>query len=217
MTFPLPRRGGCARWPLWLCAGLWPLLAAAQAPETASTPPAEPAARAASTGPRFDLQIETEASLRDLLQRHLELMRYRDLPDLETPELQRLLARAQDNLLDLLGTRGYFAPQLRIEGPLPGGDTPLGTVRITVDPGPLTRVASADVYFRGDIAENPQAQAQREAIRRAFAIRPGQPFTQDGWSQAKGAALRALTAERYPAGRLYNSLADVDTLSLIHI
>jgi translocation and assembly module TamA len=212
MTLPSPRRGGRARWPLWLCASLWPLLTVAQTPDAVPPAGTGQAPQARPAGPRFDLVIDTpQAPLRDFLQRHLELMRYRELADLEAPELQRLLARAQDNLLDLLGTQGHFSPQVRIEGPQPGGDTPLGTVRIAVDPGPLTLVASADVYFRGDIADNPQAQEQREAVRRAFAIRPGQPFTQDAWNQAKGAALRALTAQRYPAGRLYNSLADVDT------
>lgn len=212
MTSPSPRRAARARWPLWLCAALWPVLAQAQTPDAAAAPDAGVTAQPGPAAPRFNLRISTpDDGLRDLLQRHLELARYRELSDLEAPELQRLLALAQENLLDLLGTRGYFSPRLRIEGPEADGKTPLGTVEITVEPGPLTRVASADVYFRGDIADNPQAQDQREAIRRALPVRPGQPFTQDAWNQAKSAVLRVLTAQRYPAGRVYNSLADVDT------
>ena len=110
----------------------------------------------------------------------------------------------------MASAQGY-APQIAIEGPLALGPTPLGTVRIRVESGPVTRIASADVYFRGDIAGNPQAAEQREAVRQAFALRAGEPFTQADWSNAKTAALRALTARRYPAGHLYNSLADVDT------
>lgn len=161
--------------------------------------------------PRFDVEVEADAALRDFLLRHLELMRYRNLPDLDAAELERLLARAQDNLLDLLGTLGYFGPQVRIDGPLPVGPAPLGTVRISVQAGAVTRIASADVYFRGDIAENPQTADQRAAVRQAFGLRPGSAFSQADWGRAKSAALRALTTRRYPAGRIYNSLADVDS------
>ena len=231
MTSAPSRRAGRARWPLLAVCSLacgWPAWALAQVPDpvvteapaattpppTASDTPSDPATSTADTTsaePRFDVDVQASAELRAFLLRHLELMRFRELRDLEAAELERLLARANENVLDLLGTLGYFAPQVRIEGPVPGGATPLGTVRIVVEPGPQTRIASAEVYFRGDIADHPQAAEQREAVRRAFTLRPGQPFTQADWNSAKTSALRALTARRYPAGRLYNSLADVDT------
>lgn len=217
MTLPFVRPGAGARWPLWLCAALWSVCAQAQTPPASPAEPqaaAETATSAADDAPapaRFDVQIEADGDLRAFLLRHLELMRYRTLADLEAPELERLLARTPDNLLDLLGTLGHFAPRLDVQGPQPEGPTPLGTVRIRVEPGPQTRVASAEVYFRGDIADNPDAAALRERVRSALTVQPGQPFTQADWSSAKTATLRALTARRYPAGRLYNSLADVDT------
>ena len=52
---------------------------------------------------------------------------------------------------------------------------------------------------------------QLQRVQRSWELPPGQPFTQADWNSAKTSALRALTAQRYPAGRLYNSLADVDT------
>lgn len=218
MNPSVPRRAGRARCLRALLCALplalgWPV--AAQTPaDAAATSPASPAAdrsNLSANAPRFDVEVQASDALRPFLLRHLELMRYRDLADLEAAELERLLARTQDNLQDLLGTLGHFAPQIAIEGPLALGPTPLGTVRIRVEPGPVTRIASSEVYFRGDIAENPQAAEQREAVRQAFALRAGEPFTQADWSNAKTAALRALTARRYPAGHLYNSLADVDT------
>lgn len=213
---------------MWSLACCWPVWAQAQASapavtESAATTNPSPAnsdtpsdaatlpAETTPAGPRFDVDVQASAELRAFLLRHLELMRFRELRDLEAAELERLLARANENAQDLLGTLGYFSPQVRIEGPVPGGATALGTVRIGVEPGPQTRIASAEVYFRGDIADRPQAAEQRDAVRRAFSVRPGQPFTQADWNSAKTSALRALTARRYPAGRLYNSLADVDT------
>jgi translocation and assembly module TamA len=67
------------------------------------------------------------------------------------------------------------------------------------------------VYFRGDIATAPEAASQREAIERSAAVE-GNPFTQATWDNAKSQAVRALTARRYPGGRVYNSLADIDPL-----
>lgn len=229
MTFTFLRRGVRARWPLWLCAGLWPVWALAQTSPAPLPPPAQDAttpvaaapaaaetpdtsADASTEQPRFDVEVQASDTLRAFLLRHLDLMRYRHLSDLEAPELERLLARATDNLQELMGTLGHFAPQLQIEGPLPEGKTPLGTVRIRVDPGPPTRVTRTDVFFRGDIADHPDAADQRDAVRQAFSVREGDTFTQQAWKEAKDAALRALTARRYPAARLYNSLADVDPL-----
>lgn len=221
MTPDFLRRASRARWSLWLAAGLWPAWALAQAPASEATAPAtaqsapdapgDEATDDASAEPRFDVEVQADAALREFLLRHLELMRFRQLRDLDAAELARLLTRTPDNLLDLLGTLGYFSPKILVEPPAPVGPTPLGTVRIAVEPGPVTRVASADVYFRGDIADNPQAAGQRAAVQSALSLRPGQTFTQADWSSAKTAVLRALTAQLYPAGRIYNSLADVDT------
>lgn len=203
-----------ARWPLWLCACLLPLWAGAQA--TVVAPPTSPAAdpgthEAEPTPPRFAVELQADdPAVRDFLLRHMDLMRFRTLRDLDAVELDRLLARTPENLQDLLGTLGHFAPQIQIDPPVPSGAAPLGTVRIRVEPGPSTTVAQVDLFFRGDMASNPQAAEQRSAIERAWSLRPGQTFTQADWSSAKAAATRALTARRYPAGRVYNSLADVD-------
>lgn len=220
MKFVPLRRAARARWALWLGACLLPVGALAQSPEPAVAAPADTTDTAvtnprgartrAPAEPRFDVDLQTSDELRAFLLRHMELMRFRELRDLDAAELTRLLALAPDNLLDLLGTLGYFAPQIQIDEPSATGPTPLGTVRIRIEPGPITRVAQANLYFRGDIATNPQAAAQRDAIQNAWTLKPGQSFTQADWSSAKTASLRALTSRRYPAGRIYNSLADID-------
>lgn len=222
MKFVSLRRAGRARWPLWLGACLLPVCVLAQTPAPEDAAPADtldtvaPAANVRSARvrapaePRFDVDLQAREALRDFLLRHMELMRFRQLRDLDASEFARLLARAPENLQDLLGTLGYFAPRIQIDEPTASGPTPLGTVRIRIEPGPITRVAEANLYFRGDIASNPQAAEQRDAIQRAWTLKPGQSFTQADWNSAKTAALRALTARRYPTGRIYNSLADVD-------
>ncbi len=233
MNLPSLRRAVWVRWLLGLGVCLLPVWTLAQTPEPAPAP-SVPAARTESAAteaavdalapssasrsartrapapPRFDVELEASEDLREFLLRHMELMRFRTLRDLDASELARLLARAPDNLGDLLGTLGHFSPKIEIGEPVATGTTPLGTVRIRVEPGPITRVASADLYFRGDIADNPQAAAQREEITSGWTLAPGQSFTQADWDRAKTAALRTLTAQRYPAGRIHNSLADID-------
>jgi len=220
MKFVPLRRAARARWTLWLGAWLVPVCALAQAPEPAASPPEDATDSAVTTArsgrtrapaePRFDVEVQTSDALRAFVLRHMELMRFRELRDLDAAELSRLLSLAPENLLDLLGTLGYFSPEIQIDEPVNSGPTPLGTVRIRIEPGPITRVAQAQLDFRGDIASNPQAAEQREAIQKAWTLKPGQSFTQADWSSAKTAALRVLTSQRYPAGRVYNSLADVD-------
>ena len=178
-------------------------------PNRANRPPRPPAE------PRFDILLKTaEDELSDFLSRNLELRRYQRLRDLDDNELGRLLANAPANLRDLLGTRGYFEPVIDIvlTPPASGATThPLGTVTIQVDPGPVTRIASSNVYFKGDIAEAAAAAKQRENIRSNSDKATGLAFSQPTWDRVKSGALRELTAQRYPRGRIANSLADIDT------
>ncbi len=172
--------------------------------------------------PRFAIDLKAPEDLREFLLRHLELQRFRTLRDLDAPELNRLLTQAPDNLRDLLGTQGYFSPEIAVDlapavpssTPAPESQRPfLGTVTLRVEPGTLTRIASSQVYFRGDIAEAPEAALQRADIERSATLNEGSAFTQSAWDSAKSQAVRALTAQRYPSGRIYNSLADIDPIN----
>lgn len=178
-----------------------------QAAEPEPGGPAE--ASASSTAPeRFAITLQAPGDLRDFLSRHMELQRYRHLPDLDSGELDRLLLAAPDDLRQLLGTQGYFSAQVDVER-RPGSPA-LGEVLIRVEPGPATQVASSAVYFRGDIASHDGAEAQREAVRQRGQQAVGQTFSQAAWDRTKSDTLRLLTAERYPRARIANSLSDID-------
>jgi translocation and assembly module TamA len=231
---------------LLLC-GLHALPAAAQpasapvpapAPDSADEPdtaePAEPtptrrAARAPVT-PRFELAIDAPEPLNELLERHLDIQRFRLQRSLDAAELERLLQELPANARQLLATRGHFSPRLTL-GPLQPpdadalaaageGPAPLGRIALQVDPGPATRIASVQVSFKGAVADDPDAAGQRADIERDVQVIVGQTFTQDGWDRTKTAALRRLTALRYPGGRITTSLADVngqDTSARLYI
>ena len=174
-------------------------------PEPGSPPETRDASTAAE---RFAITLQAPAELQAFLLRHIELQRYRHLPDLDSGELDRLLLAAPDNLRQLLGTQGFFSAEVEVTR-RPGGPA-LGEVQIRVEPGPATRVASSTVYFSGNIASHAAADGQRETVRRRSQQAVGQTFSQAAWDRTKSDALRQLSSERYPRARIANSLSDID-------
>ena len=158
----------------------------------------------------FDITIRAPEAVQEMLEKHLELQRYRAVTDLEDAELARLIVLAERNVRNLMGTLGYFSPDIRITREGDANQRP--TIVVAVDPGRATQIGPVAITFAGDIAESPDADAiaQRTRIERDWRLPAGQRFTQDAWDGAKTQALRELVARRYPAGKLAGSLADID-------
>lgn len=175
-----------------------------------------PAAKAQPSSPEasaFDIVVRTPpefGALRELIEKHIELQRYRAVTDLDDVELARLIVLAERDVRKLAGTLGFFSPDIRIMREAAGPERPV--IAITIEPGPATLISSVAIDFTGDIAasQDADAQDQRAEIRRGWRLPSGQRFTQASWDDAKTQALRELVARRYPAGRLAESLADVD-------
>jgi translocation and assembly module TamA len=162
-----------------------------------------------SERPAFTLDIQAPEDITTLLTKHLELQRYRELTDLSADELARLLTLAEEDARKLVATLGYFAPDISATSSITEpGATPV--VRISVAPGEITRVGQVKIQFIGPLATDDAAQGQRELIRSSWSLAPGNRFTQTAWDAAKQQALRQLTSQRYAAGQLVATLADVD-------
>lgn len=173
------------------------------------------AASTADAGPdAFALDIQAgDDAIREHLARHMELQRFRKLPDLQAHELARLLGSADTNARALLATLGYFSPEITIElreQPPPGADAPPRTVEVRVEPGPRTRIASADIALTGDGADAPELERRQAQLQRGWGLPPGEPFTQQGWDAAKEQGLRQLQTRRFPTARIDSSRAEVD-------
>lgn len=178
------------------------------------------AAIAESATPAFDLRVRAPATVQDTLERHLELQRFRHLPDLHANELQRLLGAADANARELLGTMGYFAPTITVElTETPDSPTAPRAVVVTVEPGPPTQVARAEVLFSpgrtaaAEVTGNQPPDAstrQQQRVQRNWSLTPGQPFTQSAWDAAKNDGLRQLQARRHPTARIDKSRAEID-------
>lgn len=166
-------------------------------------------ARAEPEKPSFDIEVKAPDPARELLEKHLELQRFREVEDFDDAELARLINLADRNARELLGTLGYFSPKVSINRQS-GAERPL--VVIEVELGERTVVRGVDIEFEGVLATTaqPDAVVQRERIRAGWGLPPDQNFTQDGWDDAKSQALRRLGAKRFLGGRISYSLADID-------
>jgi translocation and assembly module TamA len=157
----------------------------------------------------FAIEIDAPPDMRDLLERHLELQRYRVLLDLSDAEIQSLLQSAQQNAEDLVATLGYFSPDIRITLQRSAAAAGAKVVLISVLPGPPTRVGRVDLQIQGAIATDPQGQQQRQSIQDLWSLAGGERFSQAAWDNAKEQALKQLLARRYPTARVLDSRADV--------
>jgi translocation and assembly module TamA len=158
----------------------------------------------------FTVVVQGPDPARDFLERHLEIQRYRQLDDLGAVEISRLMVAAESNARELLGTLGFFTPRLVLElKETPGGKAPR-EVLITVEPGEVTRISSVQIGFDGPIAAEAASAARREEIRKGWTLRSGAPFNQQAWDNAKSAALRNMTAHRFPTGSILSSQASID-------
>ena len=200
----------------WLLAAL-AALALAPSWALAQTPQADaPAAQNQTpTIPQaFGLEVRSsDEGIRDFLTQHLDLQRYRSLSDLDEMELTRLLREADVQARELLGTLGFFKPALRWsydKSEQSASTGSLGQVLVEVGTGPAARISEVQWQWLGDVADDPDARAQRLAVEQQWALPVGETFSQNGWSRAKNQALSQLLAERYPWGRILHSLALVD-------
>jgi translocation and assembly module TamA len=179
-------------------------------PTPAAQAPAPPVAPALAA---FELSIEAPDEIRDLLGRHLELLRYRELPDLSDSELARLLTAAKQNARELVATLGYFSPDIRFEQRAVGSATAARLLKLSVASGEPSVVSEVKIAFSGPIASDPAAERQRRQIQDHWSLRPGMRFTQTRWTDAKQQALRQLIGQHYPSGQLSTSLADIDPVT----
>ncbi len=173
---------------------------------------ADAAAAAVPSGPpSFSVEVEAPDAVRELLEKHLELVRFSQHPDLRRREVVSLLNASDSNIRDLIGTLGYFSPQIQLElKDTPDSKEAPMEVTVKVDPGPPTTIRTADIRFSGLNAEETHSDWQRDDIRKNWGLTPGEQFTQSAWGGAKSQGLRSLQAQRFPTASITSSKADID-------
>lgn len=169
------------------------------------------AAGVPSGPPSFSLEVQAPDDVRQLLEKHLELERFRHHPDLRRREVVSLLNAADGNIRDLIGTLGYFSPHIELQlEETPDSDKAPMAVTVKVDPGPPTVVRNAQITFTGINADEAHSAWQRDSVRKGWGLTAGEHFTQSAWGGSKSQGLRVLQAQRFPTASIAASRADID-------
>ncbi|MDR5853861.1 autotransporter assembly complex protein TamA [Caballeronia sp. LZ062] len=154
---------------------------------------------------KYDVDIDAPRSIRKLLKDHLDLARFAKRDDVSDDQFQFLVTATPKDVRDLVATEGYFTPVVRTDVNSAGEKR---SVKVSVDPGPQTKVASVQLNFTGAVAT--EDRTQENAARFAFSINEGDAFSQHAWDDAKSAALRALQSRRYLGARIVRSQARIN-------
>ena len=165
---------------------------------------------------QYRFEVAASPPLDVLLQDYLDLARFEKAPAAEgitAAELDRLVAAAPAQARSLLETEGYFNADVKVERSVDALGLP--RVRLVVDPGTRARVSELAIDTTGPLeaaanSGDPAASAEIAQLRRAWALKPGEPFRQAAWNDAKNAALAQLRAQGYPAATWASTAAQVD-------
>jgi translocation and assembly module TamA len=168
-----------------------------------------------SAAPLVQLEVDAPGELKPLLETNLDLARLQRLAGGESvsdTEIARLVAAAPAQVRELLETEGYFQPVVQVSR-VPQTDPP--RVHVGVQPGPRARVGRFDFEIEGELerrasAGDESAKAVMKALRDAWPLKPGDPFRNPRWSDAKNAALAQLRAEGYATASWSGTSAQVD-------
>ena len=155
----------------------------------------------------YQVQIEAPRELRQILEKGLNIVRWRTDPEVNEEMLRRLMDDAVRESREVAATEGYFSAQATID--LEQSSLPW-QVRLHLDPGERTRVSEVEIRFTGPALADGEARPLLARVREKWSLRRGQPFRQADWDDAKSGAVRELAGWRYAAARLADSRADID-------
>jgi translocation and assembly module TamA len=155
----------------------------------------------------YRVEIEAPQELKRVIEPTLDLPRWKDYPGMTPDLLRRLAVEERDHIRGAVETEGYFSAAVRVE--VTQGD-PDWLVRISVDPGVRTRIASITIRFDGPMLDDPDAEKRMAEVRKEWLLPVGASFRQAAWDEAKADAVRRVAATKYAAARIASSEARID-------
>lgn len=158
----------------------------------------------------FDYRVEFEvpAALEPAVERSVDLPRWTGYPGMDPDLLRQLAEEARLQAKGAADTEGYFSA--RVTATVEEEEAGRWLVRIGVEPGERTRIASVDLRFGGALLDDPRAAERMSEIRAEWTLPPGAPFRQEDWARAKEAAVQRLAAHRYASAHIATSEARID-------
>jgi translocation and assembly module TamA len=163
--------------------------------------PTERPATAALPLARFETVTTPPPEVADLLAQLIRGVGEGDSIDREDEE--RMLRRLRGDTLEVLGTEGYFTPELAI------GVDDSGKARylLLLNLGRRTQVTEVTIEISGALAQDKEREAQ---VRASWMLPVGAPFADRTWSTAKSRLLNRIRSRDFAAARITDSVALVD-------
>jgi translocation and assembly module TamA len=158
----------------------------------------------------YEVRIDAPGPLRELLEKNLDLVRFRGSERIDREQLQRLVRVAPEQVRTLVATDGYYSPVVTATY---DREAVKPVVQVKVEPGEPVRVGEVDLVFEG-FAPNPELPPERQfdanVLKSSWPLKKGTVFRQDEWESAKRSLLRQVVQTRYPRAQLTDSQAAVD-------
>lgn len=155
----------------------------------------------------YQVEIEASSPLKDLLENHLDIIKWRTNPRMSPGEWKRLSAEAPKQIKELLATEGYFSPEVSVQST----QKPLENLTtLSINPGTPTLVSSVNITFSGDITQQHRDLPSVEQLREEWPLPIGTQFQQAAWSAAKRSLLTKLLVNRYPNAVITDTKASID-------
>ncbi|WP_354682097.1 autotransporter assembly complex family protein [Cupriavidus necator] len=153
----------------------------------------------------YKVEVEAPKPIREILEEHLDLARYKDRTDLTPDQFDYMVETVGEQVRQFTSTEGYFDPTTTTRVDVEGDKR---VVRVIVDPGARTLIRNVDVQVTGPAAtRSPEQVAEVQA---KWGLPVGEPFRQEDWDKAKEDALFTLQSHNYYGARLAASQARVE-------
>lgn len=169
-----------------------------------------PATDTAPAPLQYEVKVNAPGDLDELLEKNLDLERFRGNPRMDREQLQRLVRDTPEQAKNLIATAGYYTPVVTVRVDTTGAK-PL--VIVDVEPGQPVTVDKVELELRGFDPTPPLAASEpydTEALKRSWSLKTGSVFRQAEWESAKRALLREVVQTRYPRAQLVDTQAVVD-------
>lgn len=157
--------------------------------------------------PKVELVVPGE--FKPLLERAIEPVLRSALVN-DAGDAWQLFRRLRPAIVEAMGTRGYFSPEVSRRV---GADEDLEVlepvVTVLITPGVQSPVASLNIEFDGAV-DGPEFAQRRSELEALWSLKVGEPFDQSKWTASKDALLRNLQAVDFAAATLAQSQAFVD-------
>ncbi|ATD59459.1 MAG: autotransporter assembly complex protein TamA [Janthinobacterium svalbardensis] len=174
------------------------------APESASATEVAPAPL------QYEVKVNAPGDLDELLEKNLDLERFRGNPRMDREQLQRLVRDTPEQAKNLIATAGYYTPVVTVRVDTTGAKP---VVIVDVEPGQPVTIDKVELELRGFDPTPPLAASEpydTEALKRSWSLKSGSVFRQSDWESAKRALLREVVQTRYPRAQLVDTQAVVD-------